>query len=70
MKKSHILSYTHETLVPLEVINIPKFYEDRTKNVDFLLMANFWKCLIIFPQTLVLLVLSLKKDGQVPIMLT
>ena len=41
MKKSHILSYTHETLVPLEVINIPKFYEDRTKNVDFLLIASF-----------------------------
>ena len=25
-----------------------KFHKDRTKNVDFLLVANFWKCLFFF----------------------
>ena len=29
-----------------------KAHEERTKTVDFLLMANFWKCPGFFPQTL------------------
>ena len=28
--------------------HLTKFHEDKTKIVDFLLMANFWKCAIFF----------------------
>ena len=34
------------------MIIFTKFHEDRTKNVDFLLTANFGTCLIFFTQTL------------------
>ena len=34
------------------MIIFTKFHEDRTKNMDFLLMANFWTCLIFFIQIL------------------
>ena len=43
-------SYSHETC---EVIIFTKFHEYRTKIVDFLLLVNFWKCPVFFPQTLV-----------------
>ena len=42
---------SHETwwkLLPHEVIIFTKFHEDRTKIKNFLLMANFWKCLVFF----------------------
>ena len=38
--------------LPHEVIIFTKFQEDRTKIVDFLLMANFWECPFFLPQTL------------------
>ena len=47
--------YPNETwwkLLPHEVIIFTKFYEDWTKNVDFLLMANFWTWALFFTQTL------------------
>ena len=34
------------------MIIFTKFHKDWTKNVDFLLLANFWMCLIFFTQTL------------------
>ena len=49
------LSNPHEIWLqwlPHEVINFPKFQEDWTKIVDFLLMANFWKCPVFLLQTL------------------
>ena len=39
-------------LSPHELIIFTKFHEDRTKIVDFLLMANFWKCPVFLLQTL------------------
>ena len=45
------MSYPHETLwnkSANEEIIFTEFPEDRTKNVNFLLMANFWTCLISF----------------------
>ena len=45
------MSYLHETLkkwLPLEVVIFIKFQEDRTENVDFLLVANFIMRLIFF----------------------
>ena len=45
------MSYPHETWwkwLPHEVIIFTKFHEDRTKIMDFLLMANFWKCPVSF----------------------
>ena len=47
IKNPQFLSYPHEIWwkwLPHEVIIFTKFHEDRTKIVDFLLMANFWKC--------------------------
>ena len=49
LKDPHFLYYLHETLwkwFPHEMIIFTKFYEDWGKNVDFLLMANFWMCLV------------------------
>ena len=34
--------------MPHEVIIFVKFHEDRTKNVDFLLLANFLMCLVFY----------------------
>ena len=34
------------------MINFTKFHEEWTKNVDFLLMANFWVWPVLIPQTL------------------
>ena len=54
-KNPQFLSYPHETWwkwLPHEVIILTKFYEDRTKIVDFLLMANYWVCSNFFLQTL------------------
>ena len=55
IKNPQFLSYPHETwqkYSPHEVIIFTKFHEDRTKIVDFLSMANFWKCPVLFLQTL------------------
>ena len=55
VKNPHLLSNPYETLwkwLPHELIIFTKFHKDRTKNVDFLLMVNFWTCLVFFPQTL------------------
>ena len=43
------MSNPHETLwkqLTYELTIFTKFHEDRTKIVDFLLMANFWVCLV------------------------
>ena len=51
IKNPHFLFYHHETWGKLsshEVITFSKFHEDSTKNVDFVLIANFLKCLIFF----------------------
>ena len=51
MENPHFLSYPHVTRgksSPLEVIIFPKFHENSTKIVDFLLMDNFWMCLVFF----------------------
>ena len=51
IKNLQFLSNPHETWWKLsshEVIIFTKFHEDRTKIVDFLLMANFWKCPVFF----------------------
>ena len=43
VQNPHFLSYPHETLwkwLNYELIIFTKFHEDRTKNVDILLMAN------------------------------
>ena len=56
IKNPQFLSYPYETwwkLLTLDVITFTKFHEVRTKIVDFLLMANFWKCPVFLPQTLV-----------------
>ena len=34
----------------LNTLIFTKFHQDRTKNVEFLVMANFWACLIFFYQ--------------------
>ena len=38
--------------LPHKVIIFTKFQKDWTKFVDFLSMANFWRCLFFFTQTL------------------
>ena len=52
VKNAQFWFYSHETLwkwFPQEVIIFTKFNEDRTKNIDFLFIANFWKCLVFWP---------------------
>ena len=49
IKNSHFWFYPHETLwkwLSHEVMIFIKFHEDMTKNVDFLLLANFRECLV------------------------
>ena len=45
-KKSRV--FVRWKWLPYKVIIFTKFHEDWTKIVDFLLMANFWVCLISF----------------------
>ena len=48
-KRSKFLFYPNETLwkwLSHEVIIFPKFHEDMTKNVDFILLVNFLDCLV------------------------
>ena len=48
-KKPQFSSNPYETWwkwLPLYIITFTKFHEDWTKNVDFLLMANFWTCAV------------------------
>ena len=55
IKSLHFLSYPHKTWLRYlthDVIKITKFHEDRTKDVDFLLMVIFLTCLVFFLQTL------------------
>ena len=55
IKNPQFLSNPYETWwkwLPHEAIIFTKFHEDGTKIVDFLLLANFWKCPVFFPQTL------------------
>ena len=55
-KNSTICFYSLETLwkwLPHEVNIFTNFHEDSTKNVDFLVKANFWTCLTFLTQTLV-----------------
>ena len=54
-KNPQFLLYSHETLwkwLSHKLIIFTKFHEDRTKNADFLLMANLWTRLGFFTQTL------------------
>ena len=43
---SKIHTFCCSILMKLEIIIFTKFHEDRTNNVDFLLLANFLMCLI------------------------
>ena len=55
VKNPQFLLYSYETLwkwLPHELIIFTNFHGDRTKNVDFLLMTNFWTCLVFLTQTL------------------
>ena len=51
VKHSQFLFFSHKTLwkwLPHEMIIFTKFHEDRTKNVNFRLMVDFWTYLIFF----------------------
>ena len=49
-----------------EMIILTKFHKDRTKIVDFLLIAKFWACILFFVHPLVFF----KKNNKVPILPT
>ena len=56
LKNPQVLFYSHETWwkwLSHVMIIFTKFHEYRTKIVDFLLRANFWKCPVFLPQTLI-----------------
>ena len=48
-KKSTFFVLSSWNLVKI-IISFTKFHEESIKNVDFLLMANFWRCLVFLPR--------------------
>lgn len=64
LKNPHILSYPYEIWwkSPHKIITFTKFHENRTKNVNFLLIANLWMCLVFFDPVFNLIVSILFGD--------